>query len=50
MLVGDAYWMYKNIPTGTKVIIGDNFRMPLGKPSVPTMVTPGVDPTDPFNK
>ena len=50
MLVGDAYWMYKNIPTGTKVIIGDNFPMPLGKPSVPTMVTPGVDPTDPFNK
>lgn len=50
LLVGDAYWMYTHIKPGTKVIIGDNFPMPLGKPSVPKMVTSGVDPTDPFNK
>lgn len=47
LLVGDAKWIYDNIPKGTLVVIGDNLPMPLGKPSVPTMVVAGVDPTDP---
>lgn len=47
LLVGDAKWMYDNIPSGTLVVIGDNLPMPLGKPSVPKMVVAGVDPTDP---
>ena len=50
LLVGDAYWIYTHISAGTKVVIGDNLPMPLGKPSVPKMVKNGVDPTDPFNK
>ena len=50
LLVGDAYWIYTHVSSGTKVVIGDNLPMPLGKPSVPKMVTNGVDPTDPFNK
>lgn len=50
LLVGDAYWIYCNVKPGTIVEIGDNLPSPLGKPSVPKMVTPGVDPTDPFNK
>lgn len=46
--VGDAKWMYDNLPVGTKVIISDNEAMPLGKPTISKIpLTQSYDPTDP---
>lgn len=49
--MGDAYWLYKNVPVGTTVIVYDSANPgPLGKPTykqVPLSLT--VDPTDPSN-
>ena len=47
--MGDAYWLYKNVPTGTTVTVGD-YIIPnsISKPTyqtVPESLT--VDPTDP---
>lgn len=47
--MGDAYWLYKNVPTGTTVTVGD-YIIPssVTKPTyqtIPENLT--VDPTDP---
>ena len=46
--MGDAYWLYKNVPTGTTVTVGD-YIIPssVTKPTyqtIPENLT--VDPTD----
>ena len=46
LCVRDAKWIYEHCPTGTTIIIGDNYSMPLGKPTMTKISTP-VDPTDP---
>jgi len=49
--MGDAHWIYENIPVGTEVLIYDSDNPgPLGKPvyqKIPLDLT--VDPTDPDN-
>lgn len=44
----DAKWMYDNCPIGTKVIISDTEKMPLGKPTIQKIPAgQNYDPTDP---
>ncbi|MDD3279634.1 MAG: L,D-transpeptidase family protein [Lachnospiraceae bacterium] len=46
LCVRDAKWIYDNCSLGTTVVIGDNFALPFGIPTLPK-ITGGVDPTDP---
>jgi len=52
LAMGDAYWLYTTVTTGSTVFIYDDARNPgpLGKPPATTMSTAtayGFDPTDP---
>lgn len=52
LMMGDAYWLYQNVPVGSTVQVYDNARNPgpLGRPKsfkMPTSPTYTYDPTDP---
>ena len=46
LCVRDAKWIYDYCAYGTKIYIGDNLPMPLGKPAT-VFISTSVDPTDP---
>lgn len=46
LCVRDAKWIYDHCSLGTQVVIGDNFALPFGIPTLPK-ITGSVDPTDP---